>query len=59
MNLETLKIILVSMEKINDIDRSHYFNNYYNEVKERIRDLEKLEIFNKIQDWKKEYPELF
>jgi hypothetical protein len=41
--LEVLQEIKNSMDKVKNIDRSDYFNNYYIEVLQRIQELKELE----------------
>jgi hypothetical protein len=36
---ENLKRIAEAMSKISSVDRSDYFNNYYREIIERIKEL--------------------
>ena len=47
MNLEALQEIKNAMDKIKNIDRSEYFNNYYIEVTKRIKEIKDLEEFKK------------
>jgi len=47
MNLETLQEIKNSMDKVKNIDRSEFFNNYYIEVLQRIQELKELENHKK------------
>ena len=39
LTLENIEAIIQAMNKIKNIDRSEYFNNYYAEVIERRSDL--------------------
>ena len=48
LTLENLKDIYLAMNKIAKIDRSNFFNNYFEEVQSRIKEIELLEdIINK------------
>jgi uncharacterized protein YnzC (UPF0291/DUF896 family) len=52
MTIETLEQIKNSMDKVKNIDRSEFFNQYYNEAIQRINELKDLEKYKK--DTKKE-----
>jgi hypothetical protein len=45
MDLETLQEIKNSMDKVKNIDRSEFFNNYYIEVIQRINELKELKNY--------------
>lgn len=45
MTIETLEQIKNSMDKVKNIDRSEFFNNYYIEVLQRINELKELEKY--------------
>lgn len=45
MDLETLQEIKKSMDKVKNIDRSEFFNNYYIEVIQRINELNELKNY--------------
>ena len=45
LNIETLQPILEAMDKVKEIDRSDYFNQYYKEVEERIKEAQELNKF--------------
>lgn len=47
MTIKTLEEIKNSMDKIKNIDRSEFFNQYYNEVTQRINELKDLEKHKK------------
>jgi NurA-like 5'-3' nuclease len=46
--LENLYTILKSMQEIEPVDRSEYFNNYMSEVRQRIKDIETLNELGKL-----------
>lgn len=50
LNIENLTAIKIAMEKIKEIDRSQFFNEYYNEVLMRISDTENLLSFHMKED---------
>ncbi len=47
LTIDNLIAIYEAMSKIKDTDRSVFFNNYYNEIKERIK--EATSIINTLQ----------
>lgn len=47
MTIKTLEEIKESMDKVKNIDRSEFFNQYYNEVTQRINELKDLEKYKK------------
>ena len=42
LTMENLLAIFQAMDRINPIDRSDYFNNYYQEVVRRLQDEQKM-----------------
>jgi len=47
LNYENLKAIHSAMKKIAQIDRSQYFENYFNEVIQRMNVHERAKVFKK------------
>ena len=52
LTLENLQAIYEAMSNIKAIDRSDFFNNYFEEVKERINEVELLEDIIRKQEAK-------